>query len=87
MSDYRGPIYHVKTEEKFGDFTVYHYKGLTGTYAEAPRREFDNWCVELPHQCEEWEIADASSKEEALAAMEAFVANANQALEALREME
>lgn len=52
------------------------------------------WCVFLPHQCDAWDIAgeastggstqDGESHEDAVALLEAFVSQAQAALDALR---
>lgn len=52
----------------------------------------DSWCVFLPHQCDKWDIAgvvdgshmDGVPHAEAVAALERFIAEAQQALEALK---
>lgn len=46
------------------------------------------WRVKLPHQCDSWDIAgadygDSATHAEAVTALEAFIAEAQQALEAL----
>lgn len=51
-----------------------------------------SWCVFLPHQCDAWDIAgetdgahmDGVPHAEAVAALELFIAEAQQALEALK---
>lgn len=46
-----------------------------------------NWRVSLPHQCERWAVADdydGMPQAEAVAEMERFIAEAQQALAALR---
>lgn len=47
------------------------------------------WHVRLPHQCDAWDIAgadfSAASREEAIIELEEFIAEARQALAALRE--
>lgn len=43
--------------------------------------------VQLPHSCEEWVIADAPTREQAVAAMETFVAEAQAALERLKTVD
>ena len=43
------------------------------------------WNVYLPHACDEYEIVWAYSKEEAITQMEQFIAEANEALNTLRE--
>lgn len=50
----------------------------------------DGWRVYLPHQCEEWDIHhpynyDAVLHGDAVAALERFIAEASEALEALRQ--
>lgn len=57
-------------------------------FKEEPMPE-DAWMVKLPHQCDSWDIAGGDGypvpHEEAVAAMERFIAEAQAALEALRE--
>lgn len=52
------------------------------------------WCVYLPHQCSSWDIAgeagtyqtnDGESHEAAVAALEAFITQAQEALVALKD--
>jgi hypothetical protein len=48
------------------------------------------WTVELPHQCDEWQITPDAYKEpvthaQAVEALEQFIAEAQEALRALRE--
>lgn len=47
------------------------------------------WLVYLPHQCDDWDIAGeyggAVSHESAIASLEAFITQAQEALVALRE--
>ena len=49
----------------------------------------DDWVVELPHQCDAWSIAgedgEGVAHAEAVASLEAFIAEAQEALAALRE--
>jgi hypothetical protein len=49
----------------------------------------EGWRVELPHQCDAWTIAgglyDGTTHEEAVASLEAFIAEAQQAMVALRQ--
>jgi hypothetical protein len=42
------------------------------------------WSVFLPHKCDDWDIAYRVGPEEAVAALEAFVAEAQAALVALK---
>jgi hypothetical protein len=44
-----------------------------------------SYVVELPHQCDAWEITRRMVKAEAIAEMEKFIAEANAALDKLRE--
>jgi hypothetical protein len=44
-----------------------------------------SYVVELPHQCDAWEITRCMTKGEAIADMERFIAEANAALDKLRE--
>lgn len=47
----------------------------------------DSWFVQLPHQCDEWSISPYdSTHEQAVAAMEKFLAEGQAALERLRAM-
>lgn len=55
-------------------------------------KDVSGWQVRLPHQCQEWDIVpdpyeDAVSQEKAIEGLEAFIAEAQQALEALRKGE
>lgn len=58
---------------------------------DPPKIETDKWLVNLPHQCDNWDIAgydsDGVSQERAIEALESFVADAQRALEALRKGE
>jgi hypothetical protein len=49
------------------------------------------WVVSLPHRCGTWDITEydehPSSKEEAIASLEAFIAEGQQALAALKQGE
>lgn len=73
--------YRVDAE---GDYSL--YSEWDDTYAPA-----DRWHVDLPHQCDGWTIAggdygsDAPTHAEAVADLEAFIAEAQAALVALRE--
>jgi hypothetical protein len=59
--------------------------------ATSVRRKLDppHWQVHLPHQCDNWEIIggdySGASQAEAVAELERFIAEAQQALVALRE--
>lgn len=69
------------TDQKFG-FTVAYTDG-NPEYNEKP-----GWSVYLPHQCDDWDIdpgwyGSPSTQEDALAALDAFIAEAQQAREAL----
>lgn len=54
------------------------------------RIKTDKWHVYLPHQCDEWDIAgeesygEGASHEDAIKALEQFIAEAQQALCALK---
>lgn len=52
------------------------------------RHEGDGWMVYLPHQCDSWSIAgdhgDPVGLDEAVASLEAFIAEAQQVLEQLQ---
>lgn len=56
-------------------------------------RTGDGWCVYLPHSCGEWDIAgdrdygESVTQEEAVAALEGFIAEAQVALATLRRGE
>jgi hypothetical protein len=43
--------------------------------------------VQLPHSCDEWVVADADTKGEAVAELETFIAEAQAALEALHNLD
>ncbi|MFF4989642.1 hypothetical protein ACFY19_20785 [Streptosporangium saharense] len=45
------------------------------------------WIVELPHQCDEWQVAQERSREAAVARMETFLAEGQAALERLRAVD
>lgn len=45
------------------------------------------YVVELPHMCGPWEITSTQDKATAVADLEAFIAEANKALDVLREAE
>jgi hypothetical protein len=45
-----------------------------------------NWAVYLPHQCDDWNVTDYGAPQgQAVAELERFIAEAQQALAALRE--
>lgn len=44
------------------------------------------WSVELPHQCDSWEIVSACDPAVAEATLEVFISEANSALDQLRDM-
>lgn len=44
------------------------------------------WSVELPHQCNEWEIVSASDPAVVEATLEVFISEASSALDQLRDM-
>lgn len=53
-------------------------------YDDEPER----WSVSLPHQCDLWEITrglDGDTHPEAIASLETFIAEAQQAMVALRQ--
>jgi hypothetical protein len=45
------------------------------------------WVVQLPHQCDEWVIAASKDRDEVIARVERFIAEAQGALAAFREMQ
>jgi hypothetical protein len=45
------------------------------------------YCVRLPHSCDHWVVAYAHTKDEAVAELETFIAEAQAALEALRNLD
>ena len=64
----------------------YADSGYTGACPVAPR--VDRWIVSLPHQCDEWQITNdwhGEHHDVAVAALEAFIVEAQSALVALRE--
>ncbi len=74
-------------EDKFG-FQVSHKpeKKAPGEKGHSPA----GWRVELPHQCDSWEIAPHDDyghvpHADAVAGLEAFIAEAHEALAALRD--
>ncbi len=65
---------------------------MAGAEVEADRTDSEgNWITEtsyvvrLPHQCDYWEIVKSSDKETAVLTVEKFIAEANAALDKLRE--
>jgi hypothetical protein len=65
------------------DFVVRHYD------ASDRHGRSEGWVVYLPHQCDSWDIAGEDGwttvpHEQAIAELERFIAEAQQALEALR---
>jgi hypothetical protein len=67
----------VGNDEDPENHTLFGFKVL--------RDESDgSWVVELPHQCEEWEITDAPH-EVAVQHLAEFIAEAQAALEALKD--
>jgi hypothetical protein len=66
----------------------------TPTFGFAVRERDSGWVVELPHQCSEWSITDAETSgyawslgiphAQAVAEMEAFIAEAQEALAVLK---
>lgn len=47
----------------------------------------DVFTVELPHQCDEWIVAQAASRDEAAAQLRGFIADATEALRELESVE
>lgn len=92
------PQNNVDETKTIGDnkFAVRHYKGLPGYWAIAgpDAGKFvhceagctEHWSVYLPHRCDDWDIVDTGGYAEPVAALEKFIAEAQQALEALRGM-
>ena len=77
------------------EFAVNHRKGIYGYWGTHPERHFvrmgqpgvhESWSVSLPHQCEEWEIGYAATRDEVAKQLEQFIADAQEALRVLREM-
>ncbi len=66
--------------EPFGFEVEYH--------EEESEFEPAGWCVSLPHQCDRWDIAGdychPMPLDDAIAEFERFIAEANEALSALR---
>lgn len=80
-------------------FTVRHFKGIPGFWrkdnGEYHRYRDDvheSWGVYLPHQCDDWDVAEWDSSEggdghaAVIAQLEKFIDAAQQALAALRDM-
>lgn len=55
-----------------------------GFRVRGPDADAGYWTVDLPHQCDEWEVASSTDPAEAVAEMEQFVSDAQAALEELR---
>jgi hypothetical protein len=81
-----------KTDYKYGPEQEPDEQGRM-RYVEHKHLDPPKWWVYLPHQCEEWTIAGSYSydyapvQEEAIAELERFIAEAQQALAALRKAE
>lgn len=74
-------------EIKFG-FTVEHSRDFNDD-GDRVVADTTTWRVYLPHQCDDWDIAGGrweggESRADAVAELEAFIAEAQQALEALK---
>jgi len=92
------PQDNIAETKTIGDseFTVHHFKGTPGFWATGGpdagkfihygSEYTEYWTVSLPHQCDEWEIVPYDFHAPAVAALEKFIAEAQQALEALRGM-
>lgn len=75
---------------KYG-FTIIHQDDRFD-YDEMDYTPADLWHVQLPHQCDAWKIAgekygDGVSHDDAVAALEAFIVEAQVALRRLRDKE
>lgn len=86
----------VHVGERF-EIGVSHLKGNVDTYRDFadPSSRYltgevrETWRVQLPHQCDEWTVAlenGAGGHARAVGALEAFIAEAQEALTALRGM-
>lgn len=61
---------------------------MTEKYGFMVRKDSKGWWVALPHQCDEWVIAgdwSGTDHAEAVASLTEFIAEAQEALAALRE--
>ena len=79
------------SEDKFG-FVVYRDDWKLGPdYQKVPVDGPPSWCVFLPHQCDNWDIAGANyqgvPQETAVAELETFITAAQRALASLRDGE
>ena len=45
-----------------------------------------DWVVQLPHQCDEWEIASGKTAQDAIADLDTFIAEAQQTRTKLGEL-
>lgn len=64
--------------------------GFTDVYKYNPRDEEVRvafYTVQLPHHCDSWEITSDPDKAKAITEMERFIAEAQVALQTLRELE
>jgi len=72
-------------------FQVTHHEERDIDYGKGPVHYDEGWSVRLPHSCEDWDITPdywkGCSHEIAIQEMERFVAEAQNALKALREMQ
>lgn len=82
----------VNDAHEIGEFTIRHMDGrmcITMPMPDAPEQfgpHQTTWSVELPHQCDQWEVAYADTHEDAVFQMEKFVTFAQAALDKLRSM-
>jgi hypothetical protein len=64
--------------------------GFKVKHEEASNNRHARWVVELPHQCDAWQITPDTYEEpvthtQAVESLEQFIAEAQEALDALRE--
>ena len=56
-------------------------------YVDGRMVDVANYVVQLPHQCDEWVISDDRDKADAVADLEQFIAEAQNALAALNALD
>lgn len=79
MTDFRFEIFREKE---------YDWKsgGPADEHGFPPVKKYTNYVVQLPHNCDEWVIADEEDKNKAIEEVEAFIEQAKMALEKLKAL-
>jgi hypothetical protein len=77
-----GVIAYYGDEAKLGG----EFEFQVGQKPDTPYAKYGEYVVCLPHQCDEWMVTYAKDKNQAIAGMETFIAEATAALERLRSL-